>query len=71
VIHDGEGEAGTGEVNRRPGRFRSLCCAAEVAVSGGETFPACLRCGQPADWTWRAPLSPPGDGVPAAGRPPS
>ena len=57
MIHGGEGEAGTGDVNRRPGRFNSLCCAAEVAVAGGDCFPTCPRCGQPADWIWRAPLS--------------
>jgi hypothetical protein len=71
VIHDGEGEVGTGDVNRRPGCFRSLCCAAEVAVAQGDTFPACPRCAQPADWTWRAPLSLPSDAVTAAGQPPS
>ena len=55
-MHGGEGEADTGEINRRPGRFRCLCCAAEVSVGGGEPFPACPRCGEPADWTWWAPL---------------
>ncbi len=61
MIHGGEGDAGTGEVNRRPGRFHSLCCGREAEVRGGEPFPACPRCGQPADWSWAGPLAPGGD----------
>ncbi len=71
VMHGGEGEAGTGEINRRPGRFRSLCCAADIAVAEGDAFPACPRCGQSADWTWSAPLLSVRDAAATEGRPAS
>jgi len=30
MIHGGEGEAGTGEVCRGAGSYRSLCCRGEI-----------------------------------------
>ncbi len=52
MLHTGEGDIGTGEVNRRPGRYRSDCCRAEHQAPGREVMPPCSRCGHPADWTW-------------------
>ncbi len=52
MIHAGEGDAGTGEVCRRPGTYRSLCCSQDLRVTAGERFPACPKCGEATDWTW-------------------
>ncbi len=56
MLHGGEGDVSSGEVSRRPGRYRSECCRAARDAPLGATLPPCPTCGQPAEWTWTGPL---------------
>lgn len=59
MIHGGEGDVSTGEINRKAGCYRSECCQAQYEAAVGETMPPCSRCGEPADWTRTSPLDRP------------